>query len=431
MADMTDWGGGGDEPEETTHQMIERIWESLIEIRTRLDHQTPVQLAVEVPPIVEKAVPVAPPPPPPLVEVPPVVPILPAVPAWVASVEDPTALGEKFLRLQLPAYSGGLNPNTAEHWVHEVERVFVIIRCPQANRVVLATYQLHGFAQQWWRLKMQTAFAGRTEDTITWPEFLEIQQAKREQLRTLQQGNLTVLEYQMRFMVLSRYAPYVVTDNIMMVEYFIRGLRSELQDAWKKHRRGQRFWKGLCRLDSLEEQGHVVFGLRSSPQGRGVRPAPKESQQSTAGQPVAFSSFRLWRCVEVAEAAGWPMEAAGGMVPGGWCEAGSHTADAAMEGVAMGVRHGAVQLRWRPAQWCVHSRSGSGLWRFGAGRTMAVRGVRRRPYGVQSWATKAWPCEAQLRAAVQSWCAADQARAWRFGPDSGRLELWMAMGAAD
>ncbi|MQL93756.1 hypothetical protein Taro_026402 [Colocasia esculenta] len=35
----------------------------------------------------------------------------------------------------------------------------------------------------------------------------------------------------MRFMALSRYAPYVVSDNAMMVEYFIRGLREELQNA--------------------------------------------------------------------------------------------------------------------------------------------------------------------------------------------------------
>ncbi|MQM03763.1 hypothetical protein Taro_036551 [Colocasia esculenta] len=60
---------------------------------------------------------------------------------------------------------------------------------------------------------------------------LQIQQAKREQFRTLQQGILSVLEYQMRFKALSRYAPYVVTDHAIMVEYFIRGLWSELQDA--------------------------------------------------------------------------------------------------------------------------------------------------------------------------------------------------------
>ncbi|MQM00055.1 hypothetical protein Taro_032784, partial [Colocasia esculenta] len=59
----------------------------------------------------------------------------------------------------------------------------------------------------------------------------EVQQAKREQFRTLQQEKLSVLEYQMQFMALSRYAPYVVTDNAMMVVYFIRGLRTELQDA--------------------------------------------------------------------------------------------------------------------------------------------------------------------------------------------------------
>ncbi|MQL97190.1 hypothetical protein Taro_029876 [Colocasia esculenta] len=54
MTDMRYWGGGGDEPEETTHQMIERIWESLTEIRIILDHQAPVQPAVEVPPTVEE-----------------------------------------------------------------------------------------------------------------------------------------------------------------------------------------------------------------------------------------------------------------------------------------------------------------------------------------------------------------------------------------
>ncbi|MQL86799.1 hypothetical protein Taro_019335 [Colocasia esculenta] len=152
-----------------------------------------------------------------------------------------TVLVERFLRLQPPAYSGGPNLDTTEHWIHEIERVFAIMRCPQEDRVILAGYQLRGFVQEWWRLKMQTVFTGRTEDSIPWSEFLsvfndsffpiQIQQMKREQFRTLQQGNLSVLEYQMRFMALSRYAPYVVTDNTMMMEYFIRGLRAELQDA--------------------------------------------------------------------------------------------------------------------------------------------------------------------------------------------------------
>ncbi|MQM11695.1 hypothetical protein Taro_044604, partial [Colocasia esculenta] len=62
MADRRDWGGGGDDPEESNQRMIERIWESLTDIRMRMDQQAPV------PPVVGEAVPVAPVPPPPGVE---------------------------------------------------------------------------------------------------------------------------------------------------------------------------------------------------------------------------------------------------------------------------------------------------------------------------------------------------------------------------
>ncbi|MQM00057.1 hypothetical protein Taro_032783, partial [Colocasia esculenta] len=230
MADRRDWGGGGDDPEESTQRMIERIWESLTVIRMRMDQQAPV------PPVTGEEVPVAPVPPQPGVEVPFVAPVPPLPP--VIAAEEPVVQIERFLRLQPPTYTGGPNPDTAEHWIHEIERVFMTMRCPAADRVVLATFQLRGFIQEWWRLKMQTTFAGRIEGAITWHEFLEVfndtffplqvQQAKREQFRTLQQGETLVLEYQMRFMALSRYAPYVVTDNAMMVEYFIRGLRLDL-----------------------------------------------------------------------------------------------------------------------------------------------------------------------------------------------------------
>ncbi|MQM10805.1 hypothetical protein Taro_043705 [Colocasia esculenta] len=193
MADRRDWGGGGDDPEESTQRMIERIWESLTDIRARMDQQAPVP-PVAVPPGDGEVVPVAPVPP--RVEVPFVAPVPPPPPVQLA--KEPVMQVERFLRLQPPTYSGGPNPDTAEHWVHEIERVFATMRCSAADRVVLAAYQLRGFALEWWRLKMQTTFAGRTEEAITWPEFLDVfndtffpiqvQQVKREQFRTLQQG---------------------------------------------------------------------------------------------------------------------------------------------------------------------------------------------------------------------------------------------------
>ncbi|MQL76558.1 hypothetical protein Taro_008957, partial [Colocasia esculenta] len=156
MADIRDLGGGGDDPEESTQRMIERIWESLTDIRTRMDQQAPVPPVI-VPPGDGEAVPIAPVPL--RVEVPFVAPVPPPPPVLLA--EETVMQVEKFLRLQPPTYSGGPNPDTAEHWVHEIERVFATMRCPAADKVVLAAYQLRGFTLEWWRLKLQTTFAGK------------------------------------------------------------------------------------------------------------------------------------------------------------------------------------------------------------------------------------------------------------------------------
>ncbi|MQL68387.1 hypothetical protein Taro_000685 [Colocasia esculenta] len=49
MVDRRDWGGGEDDPEESTQRMIERIWESLTDIKRMMDQQAPVP-PVAVPP---------------------------------------------------------------------------------------------------------------------------------------------------------------------------------------------------------------------------------------------------------------------------------------------------------------------------------------------------------------------------------------------
>ncbi|MQM21979.1 hypothetical protein Taro_055026 [Colocasia esculenta] len=92
MADRRDWGGGRDDPEESTQRMIERIWESLTDIRMRMDQQAPV------PPVVGEAVPVAPVPPQPGVEVPFVAPVPPSPPVIAAEepvVQIESAAGKK------------------------------------------------------------------------------------------------------------------------------------------------------------------------------------------------------------------------------------------------------------------------------------------------------------------------------------------------
>ncbi|MQL69898.1 hypothetical protein Taro_002205 [Colocasia esculenta] len=97
MADRRDWGGGGDDLEESTQRMIERVWESLTDIRARMDQQAPVP-PIAVPPGDGEAIPVAPVPP--RVEVPFVAPVPPPPPILIT--EEPVMQVEKFLRLQPP-----------------------------------------------------------------------------------------------------------------------------------------------------------------------------------------------------------------------------------------------------------------------------------------------------------------------------------------
>ncbi|MQL75099.1 hypothetical protein Taro_007477, partial [Colocasia esculenta] len=93
MTNRRDWGGGGDDPEESTQRMIERIWESLTDIQRRMDQQAPVP-PVAVPPRDGETVPIVPVPPPPGAEVPFVAP-LPPPPPPVLLAEEPVMQVEK------------------------------------------------------------------------------------------------------------------------------------------------------------------------------------------------------------------------------------------------------------------------------------------------------------------------------------------------
>ncbi|MQM19760.1 hypothetical protein Taro_052773, partial [Colocasia esculenta] len=132
MADRRDWGGDGDELEESTHQLIERLWESIMEIRTRLDKQPPVQPAVAAPPVEEEVVlvPLAPPPPPPGVEVLPVAPVPPVVPIRSA-MQIQQAKIEQFRTLQ----QGNLSVLELSRTVEEAaQRAAILERTIHASR---------------------------------------------------------------------------------------------------------------------------------------------------------------------------------------------------------------------------------------------------------------------------------------------------------
>ncbi|MQM19773.1 hypothetical protein Taro_052785 [Colocasia esculenta] len=90
-----------------------------------------------------------------------------------AVTEDRNTLLERFLRLR-PMFAGEYDPNKAESWTHELERIFETMECTEEDQVRLAVYQLKGAAHEWWRVQRQTHFQGQRLDHITWQHFLEV-----------------------------------------------------------------------------------------------------------------------------------------------------------------------------------------------------------------------------------------------------------------
>src|SRR5262249_43815551 len=77
---------------------------------------------------------------------------------------------ERFRRMGPPSFKGESNPNVAESWIHETEKIFRAIRCPEEDKVNLATFTLQDRADVWWTSSLRTVFWNTVD--ITWDEFL-------------------------------------------------------------------------------------------------------------------------------------------------------------------------------------------------------------------------------------------------------------------
>ncbi|GMP74096.1 hypothetical protein CsSME_00031620 [Camellia sinensis var. sinensis] len=62
--------------------------------------------------------------------------------------DDIIALTEKFNKMKLPTFQGGLKPLKAEAWILETEKLFKVFPCSEAQKVGKAMVDAH-FGQQW------------------------------------------------------------------------------------------------------------------------------------------------------------------------------------------------------------------------------------------------------------------------------------------
>src|SRR5262249_681632 len=135
-------------------------------------------------------------------------------------------------------FKGECDPKVSEDWIRKTEKIFEAIRCPEEEKVVLATYTLQEKADIWWISEKRDIFRSRKD--ISWEEFLivfrqkffpeYIQDKKEQEFLDLKQGSLSVIEYEARFAEMEKFAPHICTDDKRRIRRFVRGLKPYIRN---------------------------------------------------------------------------------------------------------------------------------------------------------------------------------------------------------
>ncbi|XP_028075669.1 uncharacterized protein LOC114277904 [Camellia sinensis] len=145
---------------------------------------------------------------------------------------------ERFKKLGAPSFSGSPNPMEAEAWLRRVEQIFSVMEVSDEQRVALASFMLVEEAEYWWEATQRLLTASGTGG-LTWNQFTKVfndkyfpatyrYEKEREFLR-LEQGDLTVAQYEAKFISLSRFAPSFVDDEEVKCRRFTDGLDLDIK----------------------------------------------------------------------------------------------------------------------------------------------------------------------------------------------------------
>ncbi|KAL0560548.1 hypothetical protein IC582_000953 [Cucumis melo] len=129
------------------------------------------------------------------------------------------------------------NPTKAQMWLTSIETIFRYMKCPEDQKVQCAVFFLEDRGTAWWETAER--MLGGDVSKITWEQFKEnfyakffsanVKHAKLQEFLNLEQGDMTVEQYDAEFDMLSRFAPDMVRDEAARTEKFVRGLRLDIQ----------------------------------------------------------------------------------------------------------------------------------------------------------------------------------------------------------
>ncbi|XP_059595556.1 uncharacterized protein LOC132254277 [Vitis vinifera] len=122
---------------------------------------------------------------------------------------------DDFKKLGPPYFSGTSDPTEAEAWIMKIEKFFDVIDCSEEQKGSYVAFMLNKEADHWWRMTKR---------------LLEDQGPIVGEFVRLEQGDLTVAQYEAKFTELSRFAPQLIATEDEKTLKFQDGLKPYLKN---------------------------------------------------------------------------------------------------------------------------------------------------------------------------------------------------------
>ena len=156
-----------------------------------------------------------------------------------AGVNAETRMLETFMRNHPPTFKGRYDPDGAQTWLKEIERIFRVMQCTEVQQVRFGTHQLSEEADDWW----VSVLPSLEQDgaVVTWAvfrrEFLrryfpeDVRGKKEIEFLELKQGNMSVTEYAAKFVELAKFYPHYAAETAEFSKCikFENGLRPDIK----------------------------------------------------------------------------------------------------------------------------------------------------------------------------------------------------------
>ena len=147
---------------------------------------------------------------------------------------EPIASIERGRKLGARNYDGLGDPEKASSWLEGNERVYQVMPCTDEQMVIFSAFLLRDRALEWWKEVQR-----RCPEGVSLAQFKEeftdkfvpasYRDTKAEEFFRLQQGTLSLTDYERSFSELVRHVPFIRDDEVSKTKRFSVGLRREIR----------------------------------------------------------------------------------------------------------------------------------------------------------------------------------------------------------